>query len=456
MSFKKNFTDYSTTLRLALPIILSQAGQMLTGIVDNMMVGHVNTTSLAASSFANGVFVNVMVFGMGFAFGLTPLVGASLGRKDLNRTSILLKNGLFTNLFLSLFLTVILYFFSYLMPYMGQPEDVVALSKPYFFIISASMAPMMLFFTFKQFTEGVASTKPAMVFTISSNLLNIGLNYILIFGKLGIEPMGLLGAGWATLISRIYQGVGFAIYVLLSKRFNAYTTGFWQIPLQLKEIFGLARLGIPMGLQILMEAGAFTIGTIFMGQIGKIELAAHQVVLSLASFTFMAVGGIGSATTIRISNQFGENNFIKLRKIGLSSYFIVILIMAGFGVIFFLGRNIIPLGFSPDIKVIQVAANLLIFAAIFQVFDGIQLTSMGALRGLTDVKAPTLIAFIAYWVISLPSGYYLAFYTSLREAGIWVGFCLGLGIAAILLVYRFDYLSRKLIDQKMKSSKIHS
>ncbi|MBX2843689.1 MAG: MATE family efflux transporter, partial [Flammeovirgaceae bacterium] len=376
MSFRENFTDYSKTLRLAFPIILSQAGQMFTGIVDNMMVGHVDTTSLAAASFANGVFVNVMVFGMGFAFGLTPLVGASIGRKDLNRTGILLKNGLFTNIILSFLLTGILFLFSNLMNLMGQPEDVMILSKPYFYIISVSMIPMMLFFTFKQFTEGVASTKPAMVFTISSNILNIALNYVLIFGKLGFAPMGLLGAGWATLIARIYQGVGFALYVLFSKRYQEFTVGFWQIPLQLKEVFGLAKLGIPMGLQILMEAGAFTIGTIFMGQIGKIELAAHQVVLSLASFTFMAVGGIGSATTIRISNQFGENNYKKLRRIGLSSYFIVTLIMTGFGVLFFIGRNIIPLGFSPDIEVIQVAANLLIFAAIFQTFDGIQLTSM--------------------------------------------------------------------------------
>ena len=427
-------------------------GQMLTGIVDNMMVGRVGTTSLAASSFANGIFSNVMIFGMGFAIGLTPLIGKAIGRKDQTKTANLLRHSLFVNIFLGLFLTSLLFIISNFMYCMGQPEEVVKLAIPYFLVISSSMLPLMLFFSFKQFTEGISVTKPAMVFTLISNFINVILNYVLIYGKFGIEPMGLIGAGWATLHSRIFQATGFFLYVWFSPRFSAYNKRanhhFILRKKTIKELFGI---GLPIALQFTMEVAAFAAGTIMMGWVGKTELAAHQIALSLAALTFMTVGGMASATTVRVSNQLGEGNLKEMRLAAITSCNMVLVFMGISALIFLSFNRILPLAFIDDPMVIDVAASLLILAGVFQLFDGVQVTMMGALRGLSDVKFPTYIALVAYWFIALPVAYIFAFILDFNEAGIWIGFCSGLGIAAILLYFRFNHITKKMIQGKAYS-----
>lgn len=440
---------YRKTLLLAYPIILSQMGQMLTGIIDNMMVGRVGTTSLAAASFANGIFSNIMIFGMGFAFGLTPLIGKAIGKRDTDKVANLVRNSLLVNMSIGFILMMLLFMVSRYMHLMGQPEDVVKMAIPYFMVISSTMLPLMLFFTFKQFTEGISVTKPAMVFTLLSNLLNIILNYILIYGKLGFAPLGLMGAGWATLISRIFQAVGFYAYVWYAKKFRQYNSHKkHQFILRRATISELFKLGTPIALQLTMEVAAFGVGTIMMGWVGKVELAAHQIALSLASLTFMTVSGISLATTVRVSNLLGEGKYKDMRLAGITSSHMVTLFMVLAGSLFFIFNELLPQAFIEDTEVIKVAASLLILAAIFQVSDGIQVTMMGALRGLSDVNIPTYVALIAYWFIALPIAYFFSFKLGFDEAGIWIGFSCGLSVAAVMLVIRFNMLTNKMIRQQ--------
>jgi len=311
------------------------------------------------------------------------------------------------------------------------------------------MLPLMLFFTFKQFTEGISVTKPAMVFTLLSNLLNIILNYILIYGKLGFAPLGLMGAGWATLISRIFQAVGFYAYVWYAKKFRQYNSHKkHQFILRRATISELFKLGTPIALQLTMEVAAFGVGTIMMGWVGKVELAAHQIALSLASLTFMTVSGISLATTVRVSNLLGEGKYKDMRLAGITSSHMVTLFMVLAGSLFFIFNELLPQAFIEDTEVIKVAASLLILAAIFQVSDGIQVTMMGALRGLSDVNIPTYVALIAYWFIALPIAYFFSFKLGFDEAGIWIGFSCGLSVAAVMLVIRFNMLTNKMIRQQ--------
>jgi len=440
---------YRKTLVLAYPIILAQMGQMLTGIVDNMMVGRVSTAALAASSFANGIFSNIMIFGMGFAFGLTPLIGKAIGQKDTDKVSNLLRHSILVNIILGVVLTVLLFICSQFMHLMGQPKDVYELATPYFLVISSSMLPLMLFFTFKQFTEGISITKPAMFFTLLSNALNIILNYILIYGKLGFPALGLIGAGWATLISRVLQAVGLFAYIWYAKKFSQYNKHKnHQFIFRKETISELFKLGTPIALQLTMEVAAFAMGTIMMGWVGKVELAAHQIALSLASLTFMTVSGIALATTVRVSNQMGEGNYKEMRLAGITSVQMVVVFMVLCGMAFFLLNEWLPIAFTEDKNVISVAASLLLIAAVFQVSDGIQVTMMGALRGLSDVNRPTYIALVAYWFIALPVAYIFTFKLDFNEVGIWLGLVCGLSMAAILLLFRFHKLTKKMIVEQ--------
>ncbi|MDW7691930.1 MATE family efflux transporter [Flammeovirgaceae bacterium SG7u.111] len=445
MSFLSTYKPhYQRNLAIAIPIILSQAGQMLTGIVDNIMVGRVGTTSLAAASLANSVFFNIIIFGIGFTFGLTPLIGTASARKEVRKVGELLSQSLLINMLLGVLIFIVLFFGSPLIHLMSQPENVVELAIPYFNIIGLSFIPMMFFLTFKQFTEGLSITKPAMVATITSNIINIILNYILIYGKMGFEPMGLNGAGWATLISRVTMGVLLALWVFQSKKCKIYTQFYKWLLLKKETALNLVKMGMPIGFQFTLEVAAFSIGTIMLGWIGEVQLAAHQIALSMASLTYMMANGLASATTVRVSNLYGENNFKEVRNAGVASLHLVVVYMAFCGLLFYLFNKELPVMFVEDPEVLTVAANLLIFAAFFQIFDGVQVVAIGSLRGLSDVTSPTYIAFFSYWVCSLPSGYLLAFHFGLNEYGVWMGFCIGLAIASVLLVMRFFKTHKKM------------
>lgn len=430
---------YRRILRLAIPVVLSQIGQVTVSLADNMMVGHVGTAELAASAFANNVFIIGMFFGMGITYGLTPLVGKAFGNNKPKEVVKWLKNGVFTHFAAALALSVVMFGVYFLLPYLGQTNDVVELASPYYLLLCASYLPFMLFFSVKQFFEGIGNTKIAMQITLVSNVINIAVNYVLIFGKFGFPEMGLLGAGIGTLVSRLIMPVMFLFYIFRIQRFRNYFTLANAQPFSRKRIVSVLKIGIPIGFQIIVEVLTFSVGAIMMGWLGETPLAAHQVAIGLASFTYMISLGISQANTIRVSHQLGQNDYQSLKMAAFASTHLVLLFMSVMGLIFVLARNYLPLVFTTDPNVVIIASQLLVVAAVFQVFDGLQVIMLSTLRGMADVKIPMLMAFVAYMLVGIPTSYGLTFLLNAGPIGIWFGYLVGLGSAGIFFYLRFKH-----------------
>jgi len=431
---------------LAVPVILSQIGQVSVNLADNMMVGHVGTTELAAASFAINLFHVGMLFGMGITFGLTPLVGQSLNSKDTKELGAWLRNGTTIYFIASLVLCAAMSMVVTFMGKMGQSDDVVRMAIPYYLIQVSSLIPLLIFFSFKQFFEGIGNTKIAMVITIVSNLVNVGLNYILIFGKLGFQALGLNGAGYATLISRLIMPVIIIWVIMKRKSFRIYFTEAFHARLDKLKMKRILSIGLPIGGQMVIEILSFSIGAIMMGWISKESLAGHQVAISMAAMTYMISFGLASGTTIRVSHAFGDKNIHELKHAIYASLHIVVVFMSLMGISFILLRHRLPLLFTSDSVVLEVAAGLLVVGAFFQIFDGVQVVLLGALRGMADVRIPMYFAFFSYIIVSLPVSYLLAFNFGLGYSGVWVGFVFGLSTAAILFGLRLRSLLRRTLN----------
>lgn len=437
MKWSAYFPYYKRNLHLASPIVLSQVGQISVHLVDNMMVGHVGTVELAASSFANNIFMIGMYFGMGITYGLTPLVGESFGKGKFKQLAIWLKNGVFTHSSAAFLLTLIMFFTYFLLPHFGQTHEVVNQAKPYYLLLCASYFPFMLFFSIKQFFEGIGNTKMAMQITLTANVINVLFNYVFIFGKLGMPQLGLSGAGVGTLVSRLVMPLLFLFYIRKNIRFRKYFILASQQIFTFEKVRVLLKIGIPIAFQLVVEVLAFGTGAVMMGWLGETPLAAHQVALGLASFTYMISLGISQANTIRVSHQLGEKNYKSLKKAAFASTHLVLLFMSIMGILFITARSFLPLFFTNDIAVIEIAAQLLIVAAIFQVFDGLQVVMLSTLRGMADVKQPMYIALFAYLFVGIPTSYIFSFLLNLGPIGIWLGYLVGLGTAGVLFYFRF-------------------
>ncbi len=435
---------YKRNLRLAFPIVLSQVGQVLVQQIDTMMVGYVGTIELAAAAFANSIFVIGMVIVMGFTFGITPAVGLVLSDNNKKYLQGLLVNAHVLNISFAVIISILLLGLSFAFPYMGQEKEVWQLAQPYFYTLIASLLPLIIFFTNKQFAEGIGNTKKAMYVTISSNIINVILNYILIFGKYGAPELGLLGAGISTLISRVYMALMFVAIFKLGNTFKDYYSRLRMEFIDKKTIKRLYSLGMPISMQIVLEVSAFALAAIMAGWLGVIPLAANQIANGLSSISFMIIIGIGSATTIRISHQMSKKDFNGLIMAAKASIHIVLVFMTITASIFFIFRGLLPQFYTQDEAVILLASQMLIAAAIFQLFDGIQAIMISILRGLGDVKPAMRYAFISYILINLPISYFLAFTLDLGLAGIWIGFIIGLGAAAVLYYSRFRVLIKRL------------
>lgn len=427
---------YRKNLTLAIPVIFSQIGQVTVNLVDNIMVGHLGTTELAASSFAINVFHIGMLFGQGITLGLTPLVGQSLNVRSKNNMGSWFRNGMLVNFITSLLLCAVMSSVILFMSGLGQSEEVVRKAIPFYLLHVVSLIPMMLFFSFKQFFEGIGNTRIAMVITIIINVVNIILNYVLIYGKLGFPAMGLNGSGCASLISRLIMPVMFLAVMLKRPKFRTYLNEAFHSGIERMKVKRIISVGLPIGLQMVIEVLAFSLGAIMLGWISKESLAGHQVAISMATMTYMISFGLASGTTIRVSHTYGEQNLKEVRRIIYGSLHLVIAFMLTMGILFVALRNHLPMIFTSDPAVIRVAAGLLIVGAFFQVFDGIQVVLLGSLRGLADVRIPMFIAFFSYIVVSLPVSYLLAFVFKIGYAGVWMGFVGGLSTAAVLFGLR--------------------
>lgn len=426
---------------IAYPVMLSHLGHIAVGVADSMMVGQLGAIPLAAVSLANSVFVLALMFGIGISIGLTPLVAAADGQGQVRRISRLLKHSLLINMASGLVLFLLLMAVIPFLYALDQPAAVVELATPYLWVVGASLLPFMFFQGYKQLIEGLGHTRQAMIITLLANAVNVLLNYLLIYGKFGFPEMGLVGAGWATLFSRIFMAGMMAAYFYRSRVFAAYrqlSKGFK------KKIFQkLLGLGVPMGFQYVFEVGAFSGAAIMVGWIGAKALAAHQIALNLASISYMVASGFAAAATVRVGNQLGQKNYPSMQQAGFISFGIGLLIMLFFALSFIVGQHFFPSLYIDDAEVIEIASTLLVIAAFFQLSDGVQVVGLGTLRALEDVKVPTLITLVAYWVIGLPGGYFLAFHGGMGVQGVWWGLLCGLTVAAFLLSWRFWRLSNR-------------
>ncbi|MBK6284999.1 MAG: MATE family efflux transporter [Draconibacterium sp.] len=304
-------------------------------LVDNMMVGHVGTSELAAASFANSVFMIGMFFGMGITFGITPLIGSAFSGGKFAEVAVWLKNGIFTHLAAAFVLCLIMFGVYFLLPLMGQTES-NRTCQTLLLIALRFIYALSCFFSFKQILEGIGNTKVAMYITITANVINVIFNYLLIYGKFGFPELGLNGAGFGTLISRIAMPVLFFLYILKTPAIKTYFVQAHHQVFSRQKIISLLKIGIPIAFQIIVEVIAFSIGAIMMGWLGEVQLAAHQVAIGLASFTYMISLGISQANTIRVSHQMGVNDFKALKRAAFASTHLVLHFMSSMGVVFIL------------------------------------------------------------------------------------------------------------------------
>lgn len=416
--------------------MIGQVGHIMVSVADTMMVGRVGIIPLAASTFG-GTFYNVlMIFGIGVSYAITPLVAAT-DSKDQPQLMRFLQNGLLLNMLLALALVGVGLAVSPFLHLFGQEPEVAASAKPYMIIMCISLIPMMHFQSFRQFSEGLSDTFNPMIVSIVANLLNVGLNYILIYGAFGIPAYGLMGAGYATLIARVVMAV--MMYMIAKNKLQGFNWAYkWSIMKRMLQI------GVPSGMQYVFEIGAFGMAAIMAGWISAEAQASHQIAINLAAITYMAASGFGAAGSIRIGNQMGQKNLRDLKLAGHSLMFTATIFMLVCGGAFVIFRHELVALYISNEFVQNLSAGLLIVAALFQVSDGLQAVGLGILRGLTDVKIPTLVTFLAYWVIAIPLGYVLGFWFDLGVYGIWYGLLIGLTVAAILHFFRFRFLTSRL------------
>lgn len=448
MTIKEHF---GATISIALPVMISQLGQVSVGVADSMMVGRLGALPLASASLANSIFFVIMMFGLGISMGITPLVSIAEGKGKAKRISILFGHSLWINIATAIALTGVVLGLSSGIHFLGQPEEVVELAIPYLLVITASLFPFMIFQTFKQFAEGLSQTKQAMYITIFCNLINVFLNWVLIWGMFGAPELGLMGAGWATLISRVLMPVLMGYYILRSRRYSVYSLSLKLKKISLPIISRILNIGIPTGFQFIFEVSAFSAAAIMMGWIGVNALAGHQIALNLASISYMMATGLSTAGMIRVSNMVGRGNQKGMREAGMVVFGLVLGFMFLAAMSFVFLRTFLPTLYIDDPEVIATAASLLIVAALFQLSDGVQVAALGVLRGLEDVRIPTLVTLVAYWVLGLPLGYFFAFQLEMGEIGIWYGLLIGLSITAVLLFYRFHILSKNKIQEQINA-----
>ena len=433
--------------------MLTQLGASLVGLFDSIMVGRYATVDLAAVSFSNALFFTVMVFAMGALMGLTPLVGIQMGRLASNNDShltsdselsdgksiitSLFQNGMLFTVLLGVFTLVLLGGCIPFLHCFGQDPEVVEAAKPYYILIVISIVPFLFFTFFKQFLEGLGNTSVAMVITIVMNGLNIFLNWLFIYGNLGCPELGATGAGIGSLVARIGMPICFVVVMYFHRDWKTYLSSIRFGRFRASVIRELTKIGFPIGVQTLMETIAFTAAFIFIGWISKEALAAHQIANQICDMTFMVILGIGSATTIRVSHQLGANNLEGVRMASNASIHLVLLINA-IGAALMIGfRHQIPLLFTHDQEVIAIASQLVVLAGVLQLADGLQVVAASMLRGITDVKVPMVIAIVSYTIVCISTGLFLAFLMGMGAVGIWIGFVVGLSLAAVCLHTRF-------------------
>jgi MATE family multidrug resistance protein len=426
---------------LSWPIILGQISYVLMGIADNIMVSKVSSAAVAAVGFSNTIFFTVSIIGIGILSIIPPLISKSKAQNDFIKCGQLLNNGILIAIWMGAIFTILSFLLASHFNWFKQDLAVEIISSDFLRVIGYSAIPLFIFLAAKQFTDGLGFTMESMYIALGSVLLNIILNYILIYGHFGAPEMGAQGAAWATFISRVAMALGMLIFIFKSRKIAPYRPKniFSNNSIFQREIL---KDGVPSGLQYFFEIGAFAVANLFMGWMGKDVSAAYQIVISPAALTYLFVSGFGIGASILVSESLGENNKINAYKFGLNAIKMTLVFELITCTLFIVFHKVIPLAYIQDENVLQYAIPLMLIAGVFQIPDGIQCVCLGVLRGMYDVKIPTLFTLIAYWVVSLPLGYYLAFIKGYGAQGVWWGLTIGLLTSSILLSLRFFYIAK--------------
>ena len=458
------FSDYtkefSYNWRLAAPVIMGMLGHTIVGLVDNLMVGQLGAAELAAVSLGNSFFFVAMSIGIGFSTAITPLVAEADSEHNFAKGKSAFKHGFVLCSILAIVLFALILLAKPLMYMMNQPQEVVVLALPYLDIIAISLVPLIIFQALKQFSDGMSLTKFPMYATIIANVINVFFNYVLIFGVWGFPKMGVVGAGIGTLIARFVMIMLMWYFLNRLEKTKAYVKDLKLFVLEHSMLKKINSLGLPSALQMFFEVGLFTAAIWLSGTLGKNPQAANQIALNLSSMTFMIATGLSVTAMIRVGNQKGLKRPVELRRIATSIFIMGLALAILFALIFLIFNNVLPTfyldlndltHFADNQNVVEIASSLIIIAALFQISDSTQVVFLGALRGLQDVKIPTLITFFAYWIIGFPVSYFLGDASKYGSSGIWIGLLAGLTASSIFLYIRFNYLSKQLIAKELKA-----
>ena len=459
MKFLSSYTkEFRYNLKLSIPVITALLGHTFVQLVDNIMVGQLGTASLAAISLGNSFFWVAMSIGIGFSTSITPLVAESDGQQNISKGRNVLFHGLLSCILLGLVLSISVFMFQPFLYKMGQPHEVVDLAFKYLFWVGISLIPLLIFQSFKQFTDGLSYTKPSMYASLLANLFNIILNYMLIFGNWGAPALGIEGAAIGTLISRFLALIFMIIYLFFDKRFYPYVKNITKRVIDKILFYKIFELGFPSAAIMFFEVTFFTCAVWLSGLLGKNPQAANQIALNLSTVTFMVAMGFGVAAMIRVGNKKGRKNYLELRRVAISIFLLIFILDIVFCMLFLIFNDQLPwlyldIDNSNNIndiyEVVKLASNLLIISAFFQISDGLQAVILGALRGLQDVNLPAFIAFFSYGLFGLPISYICGFKLGFGVSGIWIGLLSGLTSSSILLFLRFQYLTKKLITKNV-------
>jgi MATE family multidrug resistance protein len=450
-------SEFKYNWKLAAPVMLGMLGHTFVSFVDNIMVGQLGTAELAAVSLGNSFMFIAMSIGIGFSTAITPLIAEADASNNFEKAKSTYKHGLFLCTTLGILLFLLVFFSKPLMYFMQQPEEVVALAIPYLNLVAFSLIPLVIFEAIKQFSDGMSMTKYPMYATLLANIINVILNYLLIFGKFGFPEMGMVGAALGTLISRVIMVIYLWTLLRYKERSRNIVRNIKFFALDLLMIKKIVNIGSLSAMQMFFEVAIFTAAIWLSGLLGKNSQAANQIALNLSSMTFMVAMGLSVASMIRVGNQKGLQNYKELRRIAFSIFLLGILLAVFFALLFFIFHKSLPnvyvdlndaTNYKDNMEVLSIASNLLLAAAFFQISDSIQVVVLGALRGLQDVKIPTILTFISYWVVGFPVSYFLGKEEMYGSFGIWLGLLAGLTTASILLFIRFNSLTLKLIKEK--------
>ena len=445
MNFRSLRPELADTVRLSLPIVIAQLGVVLMGVTDNLFVGRLlGAVPLGAAGLANSLSFLVLSIGIGGLSVVSAMVARANGRDDKAGINRLFRAALRVALLFSVIFggasAVVGWFFEWF----GQTPEVTQMGREFMLILSVSTVPLLFFTATRQLADGLRQPRVAMTITMSALGINALFNYLLITGKGPFPQLGLNGSALATLISRVFMAVALFAYVYRSRLFRPFLQPVYNRLPSADQVRDIMRLGLPGGLTFFFEIAAFSIAAVMIGWLGATELGAHQVAINMASTTYMVATGISTAGAIRVGNAVGMGDVIRIRRAGIAAFLLATGFMAVCALVFFTANDfLVGLYIRNNPEVAQLAASLVIVAGFFQLSDGVQVVGIGTLRGLSDVNVPTWITLFAYWGMSLPLGYLLAFPLKMGAVGVWLGLLIGLTIAAILLTYRFFRLANR-------------